>query len=374
MPKYLDGTGLAALCRRLNTSFIKTDGFSRVLNINTVAGENTVTIPSDFLTSDEYDSMVVFLDGLRLVKNSDYTFNSTTRVLTFVDTFISGDVVTVGLYTNGYDDVASASFPSLSTGILTSDGTYMYWKNFTKMVYTHDTTSANETVTIPQANLTDAIVTDVFRNGLLLVETDDYTINSSTREITFVVPLAANEKIVVVTQNAIINSTNLITGATLQNSTATTPSAGDHSTKIATTEFVNTALSEIDLSNYATTSAVTTAINNRFANPIEKVVTVPSSSSITIDPTQGSIFNLFLEHNCTITINDILTGPYQENGSTITLVVWPNLGNYTVTWDSNMIIWTSGSAPELTHTVLITFINYADSVWVGSAIEVESNS
>lgn len=372
MPKYLDGTGLAALCRRLNTSFIKTDGFSRVLNINTVAGENTVTIPSDFLTSDEYDSMVVFLDGLRLVKNSDYTFNSTTRVLTFVDTFISGDVVTVGLYTNGYDDVASASFPSLSTGILTSDGTYMYWKNFTKMVYTHDTTSANETITIPQANLTDAVVTDVFRNGLLLVESDDYTIDSSTREITFVVPLAANEKIVVVTQNAIINSTNLISGATLQNSTATTPSAGDHSSKIATTAFVNNALSS-ELSNYATTSAVTTAINNRFANPIEKVNAITSAASITIDPNAGSLFTLSLSTNASITIGNISNGPYTTNGSTITLYL-SNTSN-TITWNSK-ITWMSGEAPDVTsNPSIITFVTFNGGTnWYGSSIEVESSS
>ena len=242
MPKYLDGTGLQALCERLNTSFIKTNAFSRVITINTVAGENTVTIPSDFLTSDEYDSMVVFLDGLRLVKNSDYTFNSSTRVLTFVDTFITGDIVTVGIYTNGYDEVASAAFPALSTGILTSDGTNMSWKNFTKMVYTQDTTSANDLVIIPQANLSNAVVTEVFRNGLLMVETDDYSINSSTREITFVVPLAANEKIVVITQNAIVNNSSILSGLVIQDSTANTPSSGDNSTKIATTAFVNNAI------------------------------------------------------------------------------------------------------------------------------------
>ena len=371
MAKYLDSTGLTALCEKMNTSFVKVDAFSKIRNFNAVAGTNTITLPSDFLTSDPYDSMAVFLDGIRLVKNADYTFNSTTRVLTFVDTFISGDVVTVGLYANNYESEALEDFPTLTTGILTSDGNSMSWKSFTKMVYTHDTTSANETVTIPQANLTDAVVTDIFRNGLLLVESDDYTINSSTREITFVVPLAANEKIAVVTQNAVLNSSTLISGANIQNSTATTPTAGDNSNNIATTAFVNNSIS-----NYATTSAVTTAINNRFANPIEKVVAVTSSSSITIDPTQGSIFTLFLGHNCTITINDILTGPYQENGATITLVLWPNVGNYTVTWDSNMIIWASGSAPELsaTNMMLITFINYADAVWVGSAIEVKISS
>jgi len=361
--------------------FLTTDGtdaswgspFSLVREFNTTAGQNTLTLPSDFLTLNQYDAMVVFLDGIRLVKNVDYTFDSSTRVLTFVDTFISGDTVTVGLYANNYEALSSGEFPALASGILTSDGNSMSWKSFTKMVYTHDTTSANETVTIPQANLTDAVVTDVFRNGLLLVESDDYTIDSSTREITFVVPLAANEKIVVVTQNAIINSANLISGATLQNSTANTPSAGDNSTSIATTAFVNNAISGIDLSNYATTSAVTTAINNRFANPIEKVNVITSAASITIDPNAGSLFTLSLSTNASITIGNISNGPYTTNGSTITLYL-SNTSN-TITWDSK-VTWMSGEAPDVTsNPSIITFVTFNGGTnWYGSSIEVTSSS
>ena len=361
--------------------FLLTDGtdpywgspFSLVREFNTTAGQNTLTLPSDFLTLNQYDAMVVFLDGIRLVKNVDYTFDSSTRVLTFVDTFISGDTVTVGLYANNYEALSSGEFPALASGILTSDGNSMSWKSFTKMVYTHDTTSANETVTIPQANLTDAVVTDVFRNGLLLVESDDYTIDSSTREITFVVPLAANEKIVVVTQNAIINSANLISGATLQNSTANTPSAGDNSTSIATTAFVNNALSGIDLSNYATTSAVTTAINNRFANPIEKVNAITSAASITIDPSAGSLFTLSLSTNASITIGNVSNGPYTTNGSTITLYL-SNTSN-TITWDSK-ITWMSGEAPDVTsNPSIITFVTFNGGTnWYGSSIEVTSSN
>jgi hypothetical protein len=361
--------------------FLTTDGtdaswgspFSLVREFNTTAGQNTLTLPSDFLTLNQYDAMVVFLDGIRLVKNVDYTFDSSTRVLTFVDTFISGDTVTVGLYSNNYEALSSGEFPALASGILTSDGNSMSWKSFTKMVYTHDTTSANETVTIPQANLTDAVVTDVFRNGLLLVETDDYTINSSTREITFVVPIAANEKIVVVTQNAVLNSSTLISGANIQNSTATTPIAGDNSNNIATTAFVNTAMSGIDLSNYATTSAVTTAINNRFANPIEKVNAITSAASITIDPSAGSLFTLSLSTNASITIGNVSNGPYTTNGQTITLYL-SNTSN-TITWDSK-ITWMSGEAPDVTsNPSIITFVTFNGGTnWYGSSIEVTSSS
>ena len=361
--------------------FLLTDGtdpywgspFSLVREFNTTAGQNTLTLPSDFLTLNQYDAMVVFLDGIRLVKNVDYTFDSSTRVLTFVDTFISGDTVTVGLYSNNYEALSSGEFPELASGILTSDGNSMSWKSFTKMVYTHDTTSANETVTIPQENLTDAVVTDVFRNGLLLVETDDYTIDSSTREITFVIPLAANDKIVVVTQNAVLNSSTLISGANIQNSTATTPTAGDNSNNIATTSFVNNAISGIDLSNYATTSAVTTAINSRFSNPIENVNTITSAASITIDPNAGSLFTLSLSTNASITIGNISNGPYTINGSTITLYL-SNTSN-TITWDSK-ITWLSGEAPDVTsNPSIITFVTFNGGTnWYGSSIEVTSSS
>ena len=339
--------------------FLTTDGtdaswgspFSLVREFNTTAGQNTLTLPSDFLTLNQYDAMVVFLDGIRLVKNVDYTFDSSTRVLTFVDTFISGDTVTVGLYANNYESLSSGEFPALASGILTSDGNSMSWKSFTKMVYTQDTTSANETVTIPQENLTNAVVTDVFRNGLLLVETDDYTINSSTREITFVVPIAANEKIVVVTQNAVLNSSTLISGASIQNSTATTPATNDNSTSIATTAYVN----------------------NKFANPIEKVNTITSAASITIDPNAGSLFTLSLSTNASITIGNISNGPYTTNGSTITLYL-SNTSN-TITWNSK-ITWMSGEAPDVTsNPSIITFVTFNGGTnWYGSSIEVKSSS
>ena len=351
MSKYLDGVGLSTLCEKINTNFLRSNVFSLVRDFTTTAGTNTLTLPSDFLSQDQYSSMAVYLDGIKLVRDTDFTFNSTTRVLTFVDTFISGDIVTVGLYTSNYEPATEDNLPAQVAGVLTSDGTSMSWKNFTKMVYTQDTTSANETVTVPVANLTDALVTEVYRNGLRLLDSDDYTINTSTGEITFTHPIAANEKIVVITQKAITPSGTLIGGATLQNSTANTPSAGDNSTSIATTAFVNTSL------------------NNRFANPIEKVIALTSSASITIDPNAGSLFTLSLSTNASIIIGNISNGPYTTNGSTITLYL--SNTSTTITWDSK-ITWLSGEAPDVTsNPSIITFVTFNGGTnWYGSSIEI----
>lgn len=501
MSKYLDGVGLSTLCEKINTNFLRSNVFSLVRDFTTTAGTNTLTLPSDFLSQDQYSSMAVYLDGIKLVRDTDFTFNSTTRVLTFVDTFISGDIVTVGLYTSNYEPATEDNLPAQSVGVLTSDGTSMSWKNFTKMVYTQDTTSANETVTIPQANLTDAIVTEVFRNGLLMVETDDYTINSSTREITFVVPLAANEKIVVITQKAITPSGTLISGATLQNSTANTPQTNDNSTNVATTAYVKSNLANyVDLStnqsldgnktmsgtlsakyvdigysgdietslvqlnighpsrfsnlgdlpssasysgiyftdhsgktygsnvigmiehsvstsgtsslymralknvssgntttanicelkvsidsagnkvtaaptpttsDNSTQIATTAYVNNKFANPIEKVNAITSAASITIDPNTGSLFTLTLGVNSSITIGNLSGGPYATNGATITLYLTNT--NKTISWNSK-ITWVSGEAPDVTsNPSIITFVTFnGGAKWYGSSIEVES--
>ena len=135
----------------------------------------------------------------------------------------------------------------------------------------------------------------------------------------------------------------------------------------------NFLLSEKYLSNYATNSAVTTAINNRFANPIEKVNAITSAASITIDPNAGSLFTLSLSTNASITIGNISNGPYTTNGSTITLYL-SNTSN-TITWNSK-ITWMSGEAPDVTsNPSIITFVTFNGGTnWYGSSIEVTSSS
>lgn len=126
-----------------------------------------------------------------------------------------------------------------------------------------------------------------------------------------------------------------------------------------------------DLSDYVTTTDLTTGVNNRFGIAVEKVNTLTSSSSITIDPTQGSIFTLTLDTNATINISSISSGYYTTNGSCITLMMPSN--SYTVSWDSN-ITWISGTAPDLsTGFNIITFITSdGGTTWYGDALQVES--
>ena len=342
------------------------DLFSRYTTINISTNSYTASIPSNFLSADEYDSIAVYLDGIRQVKSRDYTVDTSTGVLTFTDELLAGDVVTVGLFssTSNYEDTSGVLEPlvNLGTGVLTSDGSTAEWKTFTKMVYTHDTTAANESIIIPAANLTNAVVTEVFRDGLLLVNGDDYTINNSTREISFVEGITANEKIVVLTQNAVVYNTQY-------NAVATTQDVSDNSTNVATTAFVTNKINSL---NHVTASDVTTAINNRFANPIEKVNVIASNASITIDPNSGSLFMLALSTNASITIGSIQNGPYTTNGATITMYL--NNTSNTISWDSTKITWMSGGAPDVTtNPSIITFVTFnGGSNWYGSAIEVSS--
>lgn len=342
------------------------DLFSRYTTINISTNSYTASIPSNFLSADEYDSIAVYLDGIRQVKSRDYTVDTSTGVLTFTDELLAGDVVTVGLFssTSNYEDTSGVLEPlvNLGTGILTSDGSTAEWKTFTKMVYTHDTTAANESIIIPAANLTNAVVTEVFRNGLLLVSGDDYTINNSTREISFVEGIKANEKIVVLTQNAVVYNAQY-------NAVATTQDVSDNSTNVATTAFVTNKINSL---NHVTASDVTTAINNRFANPIEKVNVIASNASITIDPNSGSLFMLALSTNASITIGAIQNGPYTTNGATITMYL--NNTSNTISWDSTKITWMSGEAPDVTsNPSIITFVTFnGGSNWYGSAIEISS--
>ena len=342
------------------------DLFSRFTTI-TVSTDNvtTVTVPSEFLADEEYDALAVFLDGIKQVKNLDYTFDTDTGVITFVDELLAGDTVVVGIYssTSHFDELDTALTPITNpgVGVLIGNGSSLEYKNFTKMLYTQDTTANNETITVPVANLTNAVVTEVYRNGLLMIPTDDYTVNNTTGVITFVEGIKANEKIAVLTQNAIVSNIEY-------NYTATTQDITDNSTNVATTAFVNNKINSL---NHVTASDVTTAINNRFANPIEKVNVLTSSASVSINPNDGSLFMLALSTNASISIGTISNGPYTTNGATITLYL--NNTSNTITW-GNTITWMSGSAPDVTtNPSIITFVTfYGGSTWYGSAIEISS--
>ena len=339
--------------------------FSRYTTINiTTDGIHTVTLPSSFIT-DDYNSVMVFLDGIKQVLNTDYTINTNTGVITFVEELLDGDTVVVGLYTASttHYDAINDLFSTIGSGVLVGNGNTLEYKDFTKRLYTQDTTSANETIIVPTENLVNAIVTEVYRNGLLMIPSDDYTVNTNTGVITFTEGIKANEKIAVLTQNAIVSNIEYT-------NTAITQDISDNSTNVATTAYVTNKINA--LPTYATPTEVTTAINNRFANPIEKVNVIASNSSISIDPNSGSLFMLSLSTNASITINAIQNGPYTTNGATITMYL--NNTSNTITWDSTKITWMSGSAPDVTtNPSIITFVTFnSGSTWYGSAIEISS--
>lgn len=340
------------------------DIFSRYVTITIASnGSHTVTLPSNFI-SDDSSSLMVFLDGIKQVLNTDYTINTSTGIITFVEELLAGDTVVVGLYTASttHYDAINDLFSTIGTGVLVGDGNTLDYKNFTKTLYTQDTTADNETITVPTENLVNAVVTEVYRNGLLMIPSDDYTVNKNTGVITFMEGIKANEKIAVLTQNAIVSNIEY-------NHTATTQDITDNSTNVATTAYVNNKINSL---NHTTVSDVTTAINNRFANPIEKVNVIASNLSISIDPNSGSLFMLSLSTNASITIGSIQNGPYTTNGATITMYL--NNTSNTIAWDSTKITWMSGSAPDVTSKPsIITFVTFnGGSTWYGSAIEISS--
>ena len=341
------------------------DMFSRYITVTIASnGSYTVTLPSNFI-SDDSSSLMVFLDGIKQVLNTDYTIDMSTGIITFVEELLAGDTVVVGLYTASttHYDAINDLFSTIGNGVLVGDGNTLDYKNFTKTLYTQATTADNETITVPTENLVNAVVIEVYRNGLLMIPSDDYTVNTNTGVITFTEGIKANEKIAVLTQNVIVSNIEYT-------HTATTQDITDNSTNVATTAYVTNKLNA--LPTYATPTDVTTAINNRFANPIEKVNVLASNSSISIDPNSGSLFMLALSTNASITIGSIQNGPYTTNGATITMYL--NNTSNTISWDSTKITWMSGEAPDVTsNPSIITFVTFnGGSTWYGSAIEISS--
>ena len=138
---------------------------------------------------------------------------------------------------------------------------------------------------------------------------------------------------------------------------------------MATTAYVTNKIASY---GYQTSSDVGTLINNRFANPIEKVNVIASASSITLNPNDGSLFMLSLSTNASITIGAISNGPYTTNGATISLYL--NNTSNTISWDSTKITWMSGTAPDVTTSPsIVTFVTFnGGSTWYGSSIEISS--
>lgn len=181
---------------------------------------------------------------------------------------------------------------------LTNDGTSSHWVTYSNAPYVYYVSTDTTSLTVPSAYLVDSIVTEVYRNGVLLINPDDYTINNETGVINFKDTIGNGEKIIVTLENAVrIHTNEVLTGVTLNNSMASTPESTDSSNRIATTEYVNrvldlvgssggqssiathspvftgtptapTAAEGTNTTQIATTEFVTTAINNSNHAPI----------------------------------------------------------------------------------------------------------
>ena len=127
------------------------DIFSRYVTVTVASnGSHTVTLPSNFI-SDDSSSLMVFLDGIKQVLNTDYTIDMSTGIITFAEELLAGDTVVVGLYTSSttHYDAINDLFSTIGNGVLVGDGNTLDYKNFTKTLYTQDTAADNETITVP---------------------------------------------------------------------------------------------------------------------------------------------------------------------------------------------------------------------------------
>ena len=196
---------------------------------------------------------------------------------------------------------------------LTNDGESSYWATFNRDVYVTYLEENSDYVIVPSDRLANAMITDVYRDGVLLTETDDYIIDHSTGRITFTETYNAEEKIIVMLETSLrIHSHAYLDSVFLVNSTAETPITADNSNRIATTAYVHSLISGItpaetidftsveltgtptaptadpgtNTTQIATTEFVTTAITNANHAPINSphftgIPTAPTPSTNT---------------------------------------------------------------------------------------------
>ena len=412
----------------------------------------TVAQVPDSNTSDY--NMSVYRDGVYLIKDIDYTFNTTTRVITFAHSFESEEVVFV-LFTYLSDGVSTSistgdSLPS-QTGnsgkFLTTNGTTASWATLPssgssedeiRISSIHYPASGATSITLTSAqNLPGTInkyALSIYRNGIYLNNTLDYTYNNSTGVINFTNAFTADE--VVVVNFAYLSSdsgTNLtyldlagtqtMTGSIRSNSqevihianvtttgkviTAyddnnnllgklefTKDSSGKRFVNIQSvdgslssqlsivTDSTNTntyitgpSISDVnDNSNkLATTSYVHLANNDRFGIATERVVNlVTNDNNLTINPSLGTLFKATLNDNASVIINTPMS-LYTNNGSTIGLHITLTDEDAVVSWPQN-VKWPDDTAPDLGYINIITFMTFDGGVtWYASLYIADSN-
>lgn len=270
-------------------------------------------------------SLSVYRDGLYLNPDVDYGFNHSTNTFTFAKAFEVDEIVII-IFT--YLNTESQTVIDIDVDEYEAGSNITFTDNAIsgKVII-----NATDTITTIDSNITgdgNAITDISASNGVI----------SITKGNTFSLSNHNHDSIY-----AKINSQEFTGTPTIQSS----PNTTDNSTKISTTEYVN----------------------NRFGVAIEKVSNVTSSNNITIDPTQGSMFNLTLNTDASISISSISNGYYTNNGACITLFI--PVTNYVVYWNNN-INWAGGSAPNLSNGYnILTLVSSDDgTTWYGNAISV----
>ena len=208
------------------------DKLSAVYNSIKTTGENSLIMEAmDFNGTSSSDRNYISVGVDANGNNFTYSFTPDTA-----DN--SNNIATTAYVKN--QNLVPAMDSSTKFMCLTNNGETSEWVRYQKTQYVHVITSNTTTITVPSQYMNNAIISDVYRDGVLLIDPDDYSINTDTLTITFNDTLRNGDKIIVTFENTIkVRSTEILDNIMLNNSTATTPDYSDNSNRIATTEYVN---------------------------------------------------------------------------------------------------------------------------------------
>lgn len=453
LPTQTGNAGKVLITNGTTASWVSLNSVQEVFNVN--SSTTSVTLES-IPNNAESKHIAVYHDGLRLVDNIDYTYNSSTKTVSFSRSFLDGDqvVVYIGPIDFGTgDSSAGASIDGLpsqagnSGKFLTTNGTTASWATLPsggssedeiRISSIHYPTSGATSITLTsEQNLPGTInkyALSIYRNGIYLNNTLDYTYNNSTGVITFTEAFTPDEVIVVnfayISSDSGTNLTYLdlagtqtMTGSIRSNSqevihisnvtttgkviTAyddnnnllgklefTKDSTGKRFVNIQSvdgnlssqlsivTDSTNTntyitgpSISDVnDNSNkLATTSYVHLANNDRFGIATERVVNLTvDDNNLTINPSLGTLFNATLNNNTSVIIN-APRSLYTNNGSTIGLHITLTDEDAVVSWPQN-VKWPDDTAPDLGYINIITFMTFdGGTTWYASLYIADSN-
>jgi hypothetical protein len=189
------------------------------------------------------------------------------------------------------------------------------------------------------ASVTPATIQSATTGQAGVVQLNNTTSSTSTTQAATANALKTAFDLATTANNGLASKANL-SGASLTNPTANTPTVGDSSTKIATTEFVGAAI----------------------AQPYARTVTTVGASNI--QTTLGNYFIRTVSSNTTFTFSAPDTG---TNAYSFTIEI--NHTGGTITWPAS-VRWSNNTAPVLTtgKVHIFTFVTRDNGTkWYGSA-------